>query len=95
MTGLQRVLDSGVLRMAQYAVVAIALYVATFGFNLQETHPGLQATIYTLANITIRAWLGYAIARSLLGRLGTTGHERAQNAIARAILVGAVILTSR
>jgi len=88
-------MSKDILRMAQYLIIGLALYAVTFGFDLQESHPGLQATIYNLANITIRAWLGYAIARSLLGRLGTTKHEQAQNAIARAILVGCVILTTR
>lgn len=81
--------------MAQYLLIGLALYAVTFGFDLQEINPGLQATIYNLANITIRAWLGYAIARSLLGRLGKTTDEQAKGVIARAILVGAVILTSR
>lgn len=81
--------------MGQYLLVGLALYAITFGFDLQETNPGLQATIYTFANITLRAWLGYAIARSLLGRLGRTPEQQMKGVIARAILVGAVILTSR
>ena len=83
------------LRMMQWFAVAGALYVVTFDLGLQETHPGLQATIYTLANITIRAWLGYWIARTALGRVDLDGGSDSSQYIARAIIIAGVVLTSR
>lgn len=92
---IDRVHESGFLRMAQWLAIGLALYALTFGAGLQESAPGLQSTIYNLANITLRAWVGYWVARNLLGRLGTTSGEQSHNVLARAILIGAVILTSR
>ena len=37
------------MRMAQWLAVAIALYVVTFEFGLQESAPGWQATICNVA----------------------------------------------
>ena len=81
------------LRMAQWLALAIALYIVTFDTGLQESHPGLQATIYTLANITIRGWCGYWLARTALGRLSATAHPN--EIMARAIIISGVVLTSR
>jgi hypothetical protein len=81
------------LRMFQWVALAIALYVVTFDLGLQESHPGLQATVYTLANITIRGWLGYWLARTALGRLSATAHPN--EIMARAIIIAGVVLTSR
>jgi hypothetical protein len=83
------------LRMAQWLAVAIGLYFLTFDFGLQESAPGLQATIYTIANITLRAWIGYWIARSALGRLKMDGTDAAGKLIARAIIIAAAVMTSR
>lgn len=84
-----------VFRMSQWFVLAAALYVLTFDFGLQESHPGVQSTIYNLANITARAWFGYWIARHTLGRLRMDGSDHPMTLVARAILIGCVILTSR
>lgn len=83
------------LRMAHWLAGALALYFLTFDFGLQESHPALQATLYNLAQITVRAWLGYWIARSCLGRLSLSTKDNPTKVVARAILIGAVILTSR
>lgn len=82
-------------RMAQWLIVAVALYVVTFDFNLQESNPGLQSVIYTAANVTLRAWIGYWISRTALGRIKLDGTEAAGKLIARAIIIGAAIMTSR
>ncbi len=87
-------------RMSHYAAIAAALYFIVFdkAIGLQESNPGLQATIYTLANITVRAWAGYWIARGVLGRLKLDGSEPPDPPmayLARAVLIGAVILTSK
>jgi hypothetical protein len=95
MTNRMRKATRDVFRMSTWAAVAVALYFLTFDFGLQETHPGLQATIYTAANITMRAWLGYWIARQALGRLKMDGTENPTKLLARAVLIGAVVLTSR
>ena len=83
------------MRMAQWLAAAMALYFVTFDFGLQESYPGVQATIYTAANITLRAWIGYWIARSALGRLKLDGTDAAGKLIARAIIIGAAVMTSR
>ena len=83
------------LRMSGWLVIAVALYFLTFDFGLQESHPGLQATIYTVANITLRAYIGYWIARSVLGRLKLDGTDAAGKMIARAIVIAAAVMTSR
>lgn len=83
------------LRMVEWLAIAVALYFLTFDFGLQESHPGLQATIYNVANITVRAWIGYWIARGTLGRLKMTDADNPTKLLARAVLIGAVILTSR
>lgn len=83
------------LRMSQWLWIALALYFLTFDFGLQESHPGLQATIYNVANITVRAWLGYWIARHTLGRVDQNGEGIPMLHLARALLIGAVVLTSR
>lgn len=82
-------------RMSSWFAAGIALYFITFDFGLQETHPGLQATFYNLANITLRAWVGYWIARHTLGRVQQDGTDQPMLYVARAVLIGAVILTSR
>lgn len=88
----QRAREAGLLRMTPWLAVGAALYALTFGAGLQESAPGLQSAIYNLANITLRAWLGYWITRNIFGRLGKpSGSEM----IARAVLIGSVILTSR
>lgn len=84
-----------VLRMTPWLIAGMALMYVTFDFGLQETRPGLQATIYNLANITLRAWLGYWIARNTLGRLDQFGKGEPMGYVARAIVIGAVVLTSR
>ena len=83
------------LRMSGWLVIAVALYFLTFDFGLQESHPGLQATIYTVANITLRAYIGYWISRSVLGRLKLDGTDAAGKMIARAIVIAAAVMTSR
>ncbi|MEO8133670.1 MAG: hypothetical protein ABI831_06825 [Betaproteobacteria bacterium] len=82
-------------RMTQWLTVAVILYFVTFGFDLQTTYPGVQAAIYNIANVTMRAWVGYVIARTALGRLDDDGINPPMMSIARAILMGAVILTSK
>lgn len=88
------------LRTAQFVVFGAALYFIVFdkSIGLQDSNPGLQATLYTLANIAVRATFGYWIARSVLGKLKRDGSEPPDPPmayVARAILIGAVILTSR
>ena len=81
------------LRALQWGVIALALFAVVFGFNLQETAPGVQSTLYNVATICIRGWVGYWLARTVLGRLNRYSNGSA--VIARAILIGAVVLTAR
>ena len=80
-------------RMMQWAFVAIALYFVAFDTGLQETNPALQGTLYGIAQLTVRAFLGYWFARGCLGRLPKDAHPLAQ--IARAIIVAGTILAAR
>jgi hypothetical protein len=104
------ILRSDKFRTLEFALVALALLYAVFGLNLQETAPGVQMTVYNLAVVCVRATLGYWIARSVLGRIVRADpnerdpaefdrQKRAESSgseyIARAIVVAAVILTSR
>lgn len=87
-------------RTAHFLVLGAALYFLVFDkdIGLQESNPGLQSTLYTLANIAVRATFGYWIARSVLGKIKRDGSDPPDPPhayIARAILIGAVILTSR
>jgi len=82
-------------RMVSWLAAGLALMFVTFDFGLQESHPGLQATLYNLANLTLRAWVGYWIARHTLGRVDQDGTDTPMLYLARAVLIGAVILTSR
>jgi len=82
-------------RMAQWLVVALAFYFLTFDLGLQETHPALQSTLYLMAQITVRAWIGYWVARTALGKLPQDGTAVPITVLARAVIMGCVILTSR
>lgn len=96
-----------VLRMSQWFFLAAALYFVTFdkSIGLQDANPGLQSTLYGLAQITIRAWSGYWIGRGLLGRLPPDFPLNLDNikiaqaivlgccAVGRALVVGLVITT--
>lgn len=84
-----------IIRMSSWLLAGLALMFLTFDFGLQESNPGLQATIYNLANITIRAWIGYWIARHTLGRVDQNGNDPPIMYLARAVVIGAVVLTSK
>lgn len=82
-------------RMAHWAIIAAALYFVALGFSLQDTQPALQSTIYHAANVTLRAWIGYWIARTALGRMRHNEMDPPIAILARAVIIGAVILTSK
>lgn len=80
-------------RMAHWGIIGALLLWVAVGFDLQDTQPAIQASIYHAANVTIRAWIGYWIARTALGRLNFNDHPQAM--LARAVIIGAVILTAK
>lgn len=82
-------------RMAHWAAIAVVLYWIALGFNLQESQPAVQSTVYHAANVTMRAWIGYWIARTALGRMQRNETDPPIAILARAIVIGAVILTSK
>jgi hypothetical protein len=83
-------------RMAHWAMIAAALYWVALGpFNLQDTQPALQSTIYHVANLTLRAFVGYWIARTALGRMSHDETDPPRGIVGRAIIIAAVILTSK
>lgn len=91
-------------RMAHWAFIGAALLWLAFGFDLQETYPGLQAVIYHAANVTLRAWIGYWIDRNLLGKIDmdirniATVHEAivfGARILCRAGIVVGVVMTSK
>lgn len=84
-------------RMVQWLGIALALYFIVFDpwIGLQDSNPGLQTTIYNLAGITIRAYLGYWISRAVIGRLRLDGSDDPLCLVARSIIIGCVVLTSK
>ena len=82
-------------RMFHWALIAAVLYFIALGFSLQDTQPAMQSTIYHAASVTLRAWIGYWIARTALGRMNHNETDPPIAILARAVIIGAVILTSK
>jgi hypothetical protein len=81
-------------RSAQWTVIAGVLLYIALGLNLQEHAPALQAQIYYVGTVCLRVTLGYWAARTVLGRLPRESATDTQY-MARAIIVAAVLLTSK
>jgi hypothetical protein len=84
-------------RSAQWTVIAAVLLYIALGLNLQESAPALQAQIYYVGTVCLRVTLGYWAARTVLGRLDHAQFGRSSDTqyMARAIIVAAVLLTSK
>lgn len=80
-------------RMFHWFLIGCALFWLALGTGMQDTQPALQSAIYHVANLTMRAFVGYWIARTALGRLGE--RTDSQDVLARAIIIAAVVLTSK
>lgn len=74
------------MRMAQWLCFALVLYVAA----LNVPHPTAQTVLWKLGHMTIAGWVGYWIARNLLGRVHDVTAPEA--VIGRAIIVGCAML---
>lgn len=75
-------------RMLAWLLIGLALYIAAAVTG--SDMPAVQTVLYKLGHVTTLAWFGYWISRNALGRL--TDASNPQDRIARAIVVGCVIL---
>ena len=99
-----REIVTDVLRMWPWPLLAIVLFALVFGTDLQDTNPGIQSSLYYIAQVTLRAYIGYWVARTALGKIDIGKVRFGRNAdsivfsarlIARAIIIAGVILTSK
>lgn len=75
-------------RMFPWLVLAAGLY----GIAMIVQNPQLQTLFWKLGHITVAAYLGYWLDRHLLGRYVPETHFGTHRVLARAFIVGSVIL---
>lgn len=79
---------SDLSRMIIWLVIGLTLYFASYAVG--PGLPTVQTVCYKLGHVTTLAWVGYWIARQVLGRVEQ--HSPAAEKTARAIIIGCVIL---
>lgn len=75
-------------RMIGWLFAGLALYACAYATG--NAYPAVQTVFYKLGHVTTLAWVGYWIARQMLGRIDKDSDSI--DSIARAILAGSVIL---
>lgn len=76
-------------RMIAWLLAGLLLYGAS---ALAAFAPPLQTVLYKAGHVTTLAWIGYWVARGALGRLHIDFDSHPVEYVARAILMGCVIL---
>ncbi len=75
-------------RMALWLVAGLIFY--TCAVVVGASYPAIQTVLYKMGHVTTLAWVGYWIARQALGRIDVASDPT--DRVARAVLVGAIIL---
>lgn len=76
-------------RMIAWFGIGVALYMLSV---LAAPFPPAQVIFYKAGHVTTLAWIGYWVARGALGRLNVDSDSHPVEYVARAILMGCVIL---
>lgn len=78
------------LRMVGWLLAGLSMYL--FTVFVGAANPMVQTVFYKMGHVTTLAWVGYWLARGALGRLDTDSENHPIEYLARAVLMGAVIL---
>lgn len=78
-------------RMAIWLLCGVVLLVASVAVGPQYPQP--QIALWAAGKVTLFAWIGYWISRTALGRLDQNGYaDYPENRVARAVVIGAVVI---
>jgi hypothetical protein len=80
------------LRMFQWVVIAIVMYLAAGFLAAHQLQPQLQIILWKLGHITLAAFAGYWIDRRAFHRSRIDAGSHAGSEIRRAIIIGAAML---
>lgn len=88
---LVRIQTADLFRMVGWLIAGLLLYAASLAVGAE--YPQVQVNLQKLGNVTTFSWVGYAVARGALGRLGLGLMPNTDGQIVgRALVMAAAIL---